>query len=112
MLYPVMTESRMLFDLSGIWTFKTEKEEGEGKHAQWYAAPLEGGCTMPVPASYNDIKTSEELRDYRGTVYYQRKVSVSAPMLPASAVFARTPADTITRSAGNVSPPEIRTPVT
>ena len=81
MLYPVMTESRMLFDLSGIWTFKTEKEEGEGKHAQWYAAPLEGGCTMPVPASYNDIKTSEELRDYRGTVYYQRKVSVSAPML-------------------------------
>ena len=81
MLYPVMTQSRMLFDLSGIWTFKTEKEEGEGKRCQWYAAPLSDGCTMPVPASYNDIKTSEELRDYRGTVYYQRKVSISSAML-------------------------------
>lgn len=81
MLYPVMTESRMLFDLSGIWTFKTENEEGEGKREQWYASPLSEGCTMPVPASYNDIKTSQELRDYRGTVYYQRKVAVSASML-------------------------------
>lgn len=81
MLYPVMTESRMLFDLSGIWAFKTEKDEGQGKREQWYAAPLSECCTMPVPASYNDIKTSQELRDYRGTVYYQRKVAVSAPML-------------------------------
>ena len=48
MLYPVMTESRMLFDLSGIWTFKTENEEGEGKREQWYASPLSEGCTMPV----------------------------------------------------------------
>ena len=36
---------------------------------------------MPVPASYNDIKTSEQLRDYRGTVYYQRRLSLTAAML-------------------------------
>ena len=30
MLYPVMTKSRMLFDLSGIWAFRMEDEEGQG----------------------------------------------------------------------------------
>ncbi len=81
MLYPIMTESRMLFDLSGIWSFKTESYEGEGEEKCWFGSPLTNADTMPVPASYNDVKVSAVLRDYRGTVYYQRPVYISAAML-------------------------------
>ena len=81
MLYPIMTESRMLFDLSGVWAFKTESYEGEGKENRWFDSPLTDPETMPVPASYNDIKVSAALRDYHGTVYYQRPVFISQAML-------------------------------
>ena len=81
MLYPIMTESRMLFDLDGIWAFKTESYEGEGKEKGWFKGTLTEADTMPVPASYNDIKVSASLRDYHGTVYYQRPVFISASML-------------------------------
>lgn len=33
---------------------------------------------MPVPSSYNDITTSEELRDYVGFIWYQRSFFVPA----------------------------------
>lgn len=81
MLYPVMTASRMLIDLGGIWAFKTEETEGQGETERWFDAPLQDPMTMPVPASYNDIKVCEKLRDYRGTVYYQRPVQIAAPLL-------------------------------
>ena len=45
---------------------------------QWYAAPLKEPMTMPVPASYNDLKEGVDFRDHYGWVFYQRKISVPA----------------------------------
>ena len=54
MLYPVLTDSRGLMDLSGIWDFKLD--DGNGFEEKWYEKPLEEPMTMAVPSSYNDLK--------------------------------------------------------
>ena len=59
MLYPILTPSRLLSDLSGVWDFKLDN--GEGFDQEWYKAPLEDAMTMPVPASYNDLKEGSEI---------------------------------------------------
>lgn len=74
MLYPIITPSRLLSDLSGVWDFKLD--DGHGFQEEWYAAPLKDPMTMPVPASYNDLKEGVEFRDHYGWVFYQRKISV------------------------------------
>ena len=74
MLYPILTDSRALMDLSGDWDFKADN--GHGFEEKWFERPLEGGMLMPVPASYNDIKEDAALRDHYGWVFYQRTVMV------------------------------------
>ena len=69
MLYPVLTASRMVSDLSGIWDFKLD--DGKGFTEEWYRRPLEDATTMPVPASYNDLKEGISFRDHYGWVFYQ-----------------------------------------
>ncbi len=76
MLYPVMTASRLVSDLSGVWAFKLDN--GEGFAQKWFEKPLEGAMTMPVPASYNDLKEGISFRDHYGWVFYQRTISVPA----------------------------------
>ena len=49
MLYPILTQSRGLMDLSGVWAFKLD--DGRGFEEKWYERPLESAMTMPVPAS-------------------------------------------------------------
>lgn len=78
MLYPVITQSRGLMDLSGIWDFKLD--DGNGFTEKWYAAPLADAMTMAVPSSYNDLKEGEDFREHYGWVFYQRKISVPAYM--------------------------------
>lgn len=77
MLYPTLTDSRCVMDLSGTWEFKRDAL-GEGFEEKWYAAPLKDPITMPVPASYNDITEDEQLREHYGWVFYQRNVSIPA----------------------------------
>lgn len=74
MLYPSMSASRFVLDLSGIWSFKLD--DGEGFSQRWYETILECPMTMPVPSSYNDMKESELIRDHYGWVFYQRIVSI------------------------------------
>ena len=74
MLYPILTESRLLSDLSGVWDFKLDN--GKGFDEKWYEAPLKDADTMPVPASYNDLKEGVDFRDHYGWVFYQRNISV------------------------------------
>lgn len=76
MLYPILTPSRILSDLSGVWDFKLD--DGHGFEEEWYKAPLENAMTMPVPASYNDLKEGIDFRDHYGWVFYKRKISVPA----------------------------------
>lgn len=74
MLYPIITESRALLDLSGTWDFKLDN--GHGFDEEWYAHPLTDAMLMPVPASYNDLKEDAAIRDHYGWVFYQRTVTV------------------------------------
>ncbi|MDD7739410.1 MAG: beta-glucuronidase [Lachnospiraceae bacterium] len=74
MLYPILTPSRFLSDLSGVWDFKFD--DGKGFEEKWYEKPLEKPLNMPVPASYNDLTESIENRDHYGWVFYQRNISV------------------------------------
>lgn len=74
MLYPILTESRGLIDLSGIWNFRLD--DGRGFDEKWYERPLEHAMTMAVPASYNDLKEGEAFRDHYGWAFYQRTISI------------------------------------
>ncbi len=76
MLYPILTASRFLSDLSGVWNFRLDNEKGFEE--EWQCRPLEDAMTMPVPASYNDLKEGIDFRDHYGWVFYQRKISVPA----------------------------------
>ena len=38
MLYPILTESRLLSDLSGVWDFKLDN--GNGFDEKWYEAAI------------------------------------------------------------------------
>ena len=53
MLYPIMTTSRELLDLNGIWKFQLDA--GTGFTEEWFGRPLQKTVPMPVPASYNDL---------------------------------------------------------
>ena len=74
MLYPILTESRALMDLSGVWDFKLDN--GNGLEEGWQEKPLKDCMTMPVPASYNDLKEGVDFRDHYGWVFYQRTIAV------------------------------------
>ena len=79
MLYPVLTNGRGLIDLSGLWSFKLD--DGNGFAEKWQERPLTDALTMPVPASYNDIKEGVDFRDHYGWVFYQRPLHVPAYLL-------------------------------
>ena len=92
MLYPILTDSRLLSDLSGVWDFKLDN--GKGFDEKWYEKPLEDADTMPVPASYNDLKEGVDFRDHYGWVFYQRSVSVPAYVVKSQRVILRCDAVT------------------
>ncbi|MGL5416419.1 MAG: beta-glucuronidase [Clostridium sp.] len=85
MLYPIMSESRELLDLNGIWNFKLDK--GNGLTDKWFEKKLEDTMTMAVPSSYNDLKESEEIRDHVGDVWYEREFSITKRMLEERVVL-------------------------
>ncbi len=74
MLYPKLSSSRALFDLSGIWDFclhhADEVTDADLKN------PFKGPMTIAVPASYNDQKEGESFRDHYGWVLYRRSFSI------------------------------------
>lgn len=74
MLYPIVTESRQLIDLNGIWKFKLDKEYGLTE--EWRKSPLKNTIEMAVPASYNDLVENQEIRDHVGWVWYERNFIV------------------------------------
>ncbi len=92
MLYPVLTQSRFVSDLSGIWDFRLDN--GNGFAEKWYEKPLADAMTMPVPSSYNDIKEGISFRDHYGWVFYQRNISVPAYIRESQRVVLRCDAVT------------------
>lgn len=92
MLYPILTDSRLLSDLSGVWDFKLDN--GKGLDEKWFEKPLEDADTMPVPASYNDLKEGVDFRDHYGWVFYQRMISVPSYVVKSQRVILRCDAVT------------------
>lgn len=74
MLYPQQTASRFVESLDGIWDFKLD--DGSAFENKWFDAPLADAMTMPVPASYNDLKEGIDFRDFCGWAFYQRNIAV------------------------------------
>lgn len=79
MLYPIMTETRNLIDLCGIWDFKLDK--GNGFLEKWYEGKLKYTLKISVPSSYNDLFETEEVRDHLGWVWYQRSFQIHKSLL-------------------------------
>ncbi len=78
MLYPKMTESRQVFDLSGIWDFSLVSDpEAVREHA---GETLKKGIPMPVPSAYNEIYPGREFADHVGEMVYQRTFVVTEQM--------------------------------
>ena len=92
MLYPILTKSRLLSDLSGVWDFKLDN--GKGFEEEWYSKPLCDADTMPVPASYNDLKEGIDFRDHYGWVFYQRNIAVPEYVVKSQRVMLRCDAVT------------------
>ena len=72
MLYPLMTTSREVIDLGGIWQFKLDA--GTGFAEEWFTLPLQDSIPMTVPASYNDLYEDEAVRNHVGWVWYEREI--------------------------------------
>ncbi len=92
MLYPINTASRIRIDLGGIWDFKPD--DGRGFAEGWPERPLEEPMTMPVPASYNDLKEEIALRDHYGWVFYQRSIEIPSYIRARQRVVLRCDAVT------------------
>ncbi|MBR2432324.1 MAG: beta-glucuronidase, partial [Clostridia bacterium] len=70
MLYQRSNKYRDVYSLNGIWKFKTVSEDYIPEE-EAYDASL-----MAVPASYNDIVTSKEIKDHVGKVLYETTFSI------------------------------------
>lgn len=71
MLYPIVTETRGVIELNGIWNFALDS--GKGFEENWFLAPLANAIPMSVPASYNDVGVSADIRNHVGWVWYERE---------------------------------------
>ncbi|WNS43992.1 beta-glucuronidase [Paenibacillus sp. MMS20-IR301] len=79
MLYPIMTDTRSLYDLGGIWKFKLD--QGSGFDEKWYASRLTDTIPMAVPSAYNDLGVSPEIRNHVGWVWYERELTLPMNIL-------------------------------
>ena len=70
LLYPRETVSRRVTSLDGFWNFKFDPKS-EGVKAGW-AKGLKDAISMPVPASFNDILTDKDSREYCGDFWYEK----------------------------------------
>ena len=78
MLYPIITESRQVIDLNGIWRFKLDN--GKGFQEKWFEERLTDTISMPVPCSYNDMVEDINFRDHIGWVWYEKEFIIQEMM--------------------------------
>ena len=69
LLYPRVTATRRVVSLDGMWKFQFDPEYA-GEAAGWTAG-LPAPCSMPVPASFCDIFTTKDAREYAGDFWYE-----------------------------------------
>jgi len=69
LLYPRSSATRRVMDLSGMWKFKFDYNN-EGVSQSWKDG-LKDATLIPVPASFNDLFTDKDSREYAGDVWYE-----------------------------------------
>lgn len=72
MLYPIMTETRNVIDLSGIWSFKLIEYKGEYD----VTTEIDTDLQMVVPGSYNDQGIVSSIRNHVGKVVYETTFTI------------------------------------
>ena len=70
MLYPKSNVYRDVYNLNGLWRFKTVEENYQPR------LPIVDGELMAVPASYNEIVTDKKMKDHVGKVVYEKTFSI------------------------------------
>ncbi|CAB3370111.1 Hypothetical predicted protein [Cloeon dipterum] len=87
LLYPQNSPTREMRSLDGSWNFRLspKSQPNLGTIEKWFSCERDDDkgfseksdvFVMPVPASFNDITTSAELRDFVGVAWYQRSFEV------------------------------------
>lgn len=74
LLYPRMTASRRVLSLDGMWNFQFDPQK-EGVDGAWTKG-LPAPVSMPVPASFCDIFTDKDSREYAGDFWYETEFFV------------------------------------
>ena len=83
MLYPSMTQSRLVFSLDGIWDFQLD--DGLSAQEGWAGRRLPRPRAMAVPSAYNDLYEGRDFREHVGNLCYQRTFEMPA-LLPLSLI--------------------------
>lgn len=75
MLRPENTATREKISLDGLWDFRLDWD-GVGRDEKWQEVGFPNPTHMAVPASFNDLVTDVDEREFHGDIWYQRKVRV------------------------------------
>ena len=75
MLKQQNSPTREIVNLDGLYDFKIDSDR-VGHTTGWQRRPLETDLEMAVPASYNDVFASKDIRDHVGWVWYQKEIHV------------------------------------
>lgn len=70
LLYPCNNNYRSRISLDGLWKFCFDPDS-VGEQEGWPRTGLADAVSMPVPASFADLFTTEEERDYCGDFWYE-----------------------------------------
>ncbi|CAM4186157.1 beta-glucuronidase [Streptococcus penaeicida] len=68
MLYPSLSKSRSVYDLSGLWQFKLGNHNPD--------EILSNEEVMVVPSSFNDVVVDKDKRNYIGDFWYERTLEI------------------------------------
>lgn len=77
MLYPILSDTRSLIDLGGVWKFYLD----DGSKAVALDQPLDTTDLMAVPGSLNDQGVLSKIRNHAGTIWYEREFSIPKTLL-------------------------------
>lgn len=75
MLRPRDSMTRDAVQIVGLWDFCFDPEN-KGVEEKWYAQGLKEPVRMTTGASFNDIFTTKQERDYSGAFWYRKQVKI------------------------------------
>lgn len=81
MLYPVMSETRQVIDLSGIWKFKLDMNDELNEEVALTPIGFNESYQIAVPSSYNDLFEMRKIREHVGWVWYEKEIILPRKIL-------------------------------